>query len=119
MVLSYKLSATTEIFHPMFLSIFRSQDWNLAASVFRFHADQNSDRKIPFTAKVNIPAVACDDGAFAFYVKWFGSYKKALLKKNKNLSEKKKCFNAVTVVPGRCLRRRFWFLNVVKWREGC
>ncbi|KEH41925.1 hypothetical protein MtrunA17_Chr1g0177691 [Medicago truncatula] len=54
-----------------------------------FIADQNSDRKIPFTTKVNIPAVACEDATYAFYVSRCGSYKKALVKKNNNLSEKK------------------------------
>jgi len=54
-----------------------------------FIADQNSDQKIPFIGMVNIPALACDDDAYAFYVKRCGSYKNALVKKNKNLSAKK------------------------------
>ncbi|MCI40733.1 hypothetical protein A2U01_0061966, partial [Trifolium medium] len=53
-----------------------------------FLADQNSDRKIPLTAKVNLAAVCCDGAAYYFYVKRFRRSKKSPAK-NKNLSEKR------------------------------
>ncbi|KAK2454655.1 hypothetical protein P8452_02041 [Trifolium repens] len=53
-----------------------------------FLADQDTDRKIPLTAKVNFAAVCHDGAAYYFYVKRSRRSKK-FPAKNKNLSEKR------------------------------
>ncbi|KAL5067575.1 hypothetical protein RYX36_018462 [Vicia faba] len=52
-----------------------------------FIADKNSNRKIPVTAKINLPTVSHDGGAEYVYVKRSRRSKKSLMK-NRNLSEK-------------------------------
>lgn len=52
-----------------------------------FIADRNSNRKIPFTAKLNLATVCSDGGAEYIYVKRSRRSRKSLIK-NRNLSEK-------------------------------
>jgi hypothetical protein len=64
-----------------------------------FLADQDTDRKIPLTAKVNFAAVCHDGAAYYFYVKRSRRSKKSPAK-NKNLSEKRMLLRRDGAVDG-------------------
>jgi hypothetical protein len=64
-----------------------------------FLADQDTDRKIPLTAKVNFAAMSCDGAAYYFYVKRCRRSKKSPAK-NKNLSEKRMLLRRDGAVDG-------------------
>ncbi|CAK8571320.1 unnamed protein product [Lathyrus sativus] len=68
-----------------------------------FLADNNTNRKIPFTAKLNLATVSCNGGAEYIYVKWSRRCKKSAVQK-KNLSEKLMHLRRKDVVDGNSRR---------------